>query len=438
MLAGVSTRKFAQVGEPVGEEVEAFGLVDVEDAVSEMFVERTRTALGELDGPPAGGRQVGGDDARRPGDRRPHARRRAGDHDGGRQDPARALGGHRRRTPRSRGRCWPISSTAAWIPTRRSCSSSTAARRSGGRSATSSASTRWCIAAIATRRGMSPTCCPTATAIRSRRPDARGVVADGRRPGRAAPAAARVRARPHVARRGRLAARRHGRHAHADAARDHRQPRPDAVLDEPLREHDRDRPLHPTQRQALARRRHAQTLDAAGMLVAEQQFRRIIGYRDLASSSSPSNVTTTPSPRTTRPVRRTATRHRLTISPRRSPSKFHDDPDNLRCIARSMPNRASVPSSHSGPVDQGRPADPRRPLRRRRPCSRSRSHRTSRFRPCEVRQSAPAPSPHVARKPLVARWSGRRHSDTALWLFQSHRHNFQCGPEKVQLHGVRL
>jgi hypothetical protein len=30
---------------------------------------------------------------------------------------------------------------------------------------------------------------------------------------------------------------------------------------------------------------------AAGMLVAEQQFRRIIGYRDLASSSSPSSVT---------------------------------------------------------------------------------------------------------------------------------------------------
>src|SRR5215204_4502513 len=52
-----------------------------------------------------------------------------------------------------------------------------------------------------------------------------------------------------------------GRHVDADAARDHRQPRPDAVLDEPLREHDRDRPLHPAQREALARRRHAQALD---------------------------------------------------------------------------------------------------------------------------------------------------------------------------------
>ncbi len=43
---------------------------------------------------------------------------------------------------------------------------------------------------------------------------------------------------------------------------------------------------------------------AAGMLVAEQQFRRIIGYRDLASSSSPSSVTPAPPPRRTSTARR--------------------------------------------------------------------------------------------------------------------------------------
>ena len=44
----------------------------------------------------------------------------------------------------------------------------------------------------------------------------------------------------------------------------------------------RDRPLHAAQREALARRDMRKRWTAAGMLVAEQQFRRIIGYRDLA------------------------------------------------------------------------------------------------------------------------------------------------------------
>jgi transposase-like protein len=50
MLAGVSTRKFARVGEPVGEEVERSASVTSKTSVSEMFIERTRTALGELMG----------------------------------------------------------------------------------------------------------------------------------------------------------------------------------------------------------------------------------------------------------------------------------------------------------------------------------------------------------------------------------------------------
>ena len=48
MLAGVSTRRFARVGEPVGSEVEASSSSTGKTAVSDMFVERTRTALSEL------------------------------------------------------------------------------------------------------------------------------------------------------------------------------------------------------------------------------------------------------------------------------------------------------------------------------------------------------------------------------------------------------
>jgi transposase-like protein len=48
MLAGVSTRKFAGVGEPVGEEVDQTSTSTSKSTVSELFIERTRTALGEL------------------------------------------------------------------------------------------------------------------------------------------------------------------------------------------------------------------------------------------------------------------------------------------------------------------------------------------------------------------------------------------------------
>jgi putative transposase len=48
MLAGVSTRKYAVVGEPVGEEVEQDASSTSKSTVSELFIERTRTALGEL------------------------------------------------------------------------------------------------------------------------------------------------------------------------------------------------------------------------------------------------------------------------------------------------------------------------------------------------------------------------------------------------------
>src|SRR5271167_3673573 len=50
VLAGVSTRKFAGVGEPVGAEVEQTASATSKTSVSEMFVERTATALSELMG----------------------------------------------------------------------------------------------------------------------------------------------------------------------------------------------------------------------------------------------------------------------------------------------------------------------------------------------------------------------------------------------------
>jgi putative transposase len=50
MLAGVSTRKFAVVGEPVGCDVERASSSTSKSTISELFVERTRSALGELMG----------------------------------------------------------------------------------------------------------------------------------------------------------------------------------------------------------------------------------------------------------------------------------------------------------------------------------------------------------------------------------------------------
>ncbi len=50
LLAGVSTRRCAGVGEPVGDEVEKTARANSKSSVSEMFIERTRTALSELMG----------------------------------------------------------------------------------------------------------------------------------------------------------------------------------------------------------------------------------------------------------------------------------------------------------------------------------------------------------------------------------------------------
>ena len=48
MLAGVSTRRYPRTQEPVGEEIETRARSTSKSAVSRVFVERTREALGEL------------------------------------------------------------------------------------------------------------------------------------------------------------------------------------------------------------------------------------------------------------------------------------------------------------------------------------------------------------------------------------------------------
>src|SRR5436189_1823860 len=72
MLAGVSTRKFARVGEPVGEEVEAEATSTSKSSVSEMFRERTATALSELMSRRVDDVRLAGGDARRHGGGRAH------------------------------------------------------------------------------------------------------------------------------------------------------------------------------------------------------------------------------------------------------------------------------------------------------------------------------------------------------------------------------
>ena len=121
MLAGVSTRRFAAVGEPVGERVERSSSATGKTAVSDMFIERTRTALSELM-------------SRRLNDVRLAVMMLDGIEIADRTHVV-ALGitteGHKvplgcgrapPRTPPSLARCSPTSSTAAWTPSRRSCS----------------------------------------------------------------------------------------------------------------------------------------------------------------------------------------------------------------------------------------------------------------------------------------------------------------------------
>ena len=122
MLAGVSTRKYAGVGEPVGEDVEQAASSTAKSTVSEMFIERTRTALEELMGRPLSDVRLavmmldGLDIADRT-----HVVA-LGITTEGVKIPLGLWEGSTR-TPRSPARCWPTWSTGAWIPSRPSSSS---------------------------------------------------------------------------------------------------------------------------------------------------------------------------------------------------------------------------------------------------------------------------------------------------------------------------
>jgi putative transposase len=101
MLAGVSARRFARVGEPVGTELEQDSSSRSKSTVSELCIERTRTALGELMGRRLDDVRLAVMMLRWPGDRRSHPCRRARNLDRRRQDPARAVGRlDRERRPR--------------------------------------------------------------------------------------------------------------------------------------------------------------------------------------------------------------------------------------------------------------------------------------------------------------------------------------------------
>jgi len=163
MLAGVSTRRVAQVGEPVGTGVEQSSSSTSKSSVSELFIERTRTALGELM-------------ARRLEDVRLAVMMLDGLEIADRVHVvALDITTEGVKVPLG---LWEGSTENATLartlladlvdrgldPEQAILFVSTAQRRCGGRSRTSSASTRSCIAATATKSATSATCCPSATA----------------------------------------------------------------------------------------------------------------------------------------------------------------------------------------------------------------------------------------------------------------------------------
>ena len=160
MLAGVSTRRFVTVGEPVGQEVEREASATSKSTVSELFVQSTRTALGELmarrlDDVRLAAMMVDGLEIAE----RTHVVALGITTDGVKLPLGLWEGSTENATvARELLADW---SSAGSIPSRRSCSWSMAARRSGARSRTCSANVRWCIAVTVTKSAMSATTCPT-------------------------------------------------------------------------------------------------------------------------------------------------------------------------------------------------------------------------------------------------------------------------------------
>ena len=112
-------------------------------------------------------------------------------------------------------------------------------------------------------------------------PDAQGMAGD-RLPSRARAAhPARRRARAHPPRRRRLAQGRNGGNTDGDPARDQGQAPPHAGVHESVRVDDRHRPHHQRNVKHWSSGEMGLRWTAAGMLEAEQQFRKVIGYTDL-------------------------------------------------------------------------------------------------------------------------------------------------------------
>ena len=332
MLAGVSSRKFAGVGEPVGEEVQRSSTATSKTSVSEMFIERTRTALGELMG-------------RRLEDMRVAVMMLDGLEIAGRTHIV-ALG---------------ISTEGVKIPLglwEGSTENATLARTLLADLVDRGLDPEQAILFVidggkAIRRAIKDVFGERALVHRCHRHKERNVC--DLLPERDRPAVlAKIRgawalkdadlaeqrlellasrARPHLARRRRLAAGGDARDADADAARNHRRTRKDAVLDEPVREHDRDRPPHSAKREALAGRRYAQALDRrrdARRRAAVPADHRLPRSRQARGRDRTPHSTSRPSnPRRRRSRRDTTNRYCLTVKPRRPLSKFHDDPDIL-------------------------------------------------------------------------------------------------------------
>jgi hypothetical protein len=131
------------------------------------------------------------------------------------------------------------------------------------------------------------------------------------------------------------------------------------VLDEPVRVDDRDRPLHPAQRQALARGRHAQALDRRRDVSPRSSSAGSSATATSPSSSSRSNATPTASSSPRRRVSLTLT-HPNSLpcnsqSVERPPPKFHDDSDILErgVMGYSYPSRPTygrMPEADIGPL----------------------------------------------------------------------------------------
>src|SRR3954449_11189661 len=106
-----------------------------------------------------------------------------------------------------------------------------------------------------------------------------------------------------------------------------------------MRRSDRDRPVDPAQRQALARRRHAPPLDrrrhARRRAAVPTDYRRPRPRQARGRDRAPHHPRRLPEE--PRPSEDPRAGYRLTLTPTGPPPKFHDDPDILAGTAPTDP-----------------------------------------------------------------------------------------------------